>query len=146
MQPAVTADELAHLLANAPFARIYDFRLTGIADGQCTILVPFKDGFERPDGILSGPVFMAAADVAMWLAIKTKLGLADGSVTAEMKTSFLSGAKNEDIHCTARVLKCGQRLIYGVAECVNQGGTLLTHHTLTYIRSHSAPKSRSTEA
>ena len=53
---------------------------------------------------------MAAADVAMWLAIKTKLGLADGSITAEMKTSFLSAAKNEDFHCTVRVLKWGSPL------------------------------------
>jgi hypothetical protein len=25
-------------------------------------------------------------------------------------------------------------LVYGVAECVNGEGKLLTHHTLTYIR------------
>jgi hypothetical protein len=26
-------------------------------------------------------------------------------------------------------------LIYGVAECVDKNGKLLTHHTVTYIRS-----------
>jgi len=77
---------------------------------------------------------MAAADVAMWLAIKTRLGLEDGSVTAEMKTNFLAGAKHESFTCTARILKCGRRLVYGVAECLNEDGKLLTHHTLTYIR------------
>jgi uncharacterized protein (TIGR00369 family) len=136
MNIAVTEDELTHLLVSAPFNRSYGFTLASAADGECTILVPFQDAFERPGGIVSGAVFMAAADVAMWLAVKTKLGLADGSVTAEMKTSFLSGAKNEDVRCTARVLKCGRRLIFGVAECVNNRGTLLSHHTLTYIRHH----------
>jgi uncharacterized protein (TIGR00369 family) len=135
---AVTQTELAQLLAAVPFARLYGFTLTGMGDGECTIAVPFQNVFDRPDGIVSGPVFMTAADVAMWLAIKTQLGLADGSVTAEMKTSFLNGAKSEDITCTARVLKCGRRLIYGVAECSNARGTLLTHHTLTYIRHHGA--------
>jgi acyl-coenzyme A thioesterase PaaI-like protein len=96
MKIAVTEDELTQLLASAPFIRSYGFSLASVAEGQCTILVPFQDAFERPGGIVSGSVFMAAADVAMWLAIKTKLGLADGSLTAEMKTSFLSGAKNED--------------------------------------------------
>lgn len=134
MGMAVTKDELTQLLASSPFIRSYRFALANAAEGQCTILVPFQDVFERPGGIVSGPVFMAAADVAMWLAIKTKLGLADGSLTAEMKTSFLSGARNEDFHCTARVLKCGRRLIFGLAECVNNRGALLTHHTLTYIR------------
>jgi len=77
---------------------------------------------------------MAAADVAMWLAIKTKLGVGDGSVTVEMKTNFLGSARKQRFRCTARVLKLGRLLIYGSAECLNDEGTLLTHHTLTYIR------------
>ena len=56
------------------------------------------------DGIVGGQIFMAAADVAMWLAI-TKLGLDDSSVTAEMKTNFLGGAKREGFRCTAPLLK-----------------------------------------
>jgi acyl-coenzyme A thioesterase PaaI-like protein len=137
MKVAATEAELRQLLSTSPFIQSYGFTLAGIGDGECTIFVPFRKVWERPGGIVSGPVFMAAADVAMWLAIKTRLGLADGSLTAEMKTSFLSGARNESFTCAAHLLKCGQRLIYGVAECVNERGTLLTHHTLTYIRHHS---------
>src|SRR5450755_2590561 len=134
MKVAVTEDELKQLLATVPFTRSYGFTLANIGEGQCTIFVPFQKVFERPGGIVSGPVFMAAADVAMWLAIKTKLGLTDSSLTAEMKTSFLGGAKTEGFRCTAKVLKLGRRLIYGVAECVDSTGRLLTHHTLTYMR------------
>ena len=83
---------------------------------------------------MSGQVFMAAADVAMWLAIMTKLGIRDGAVTAEMKTNFLSGARQEDFLCRARILKLGKLLVYGTAECVNGEGKLLAHHTITYIR------------
>ena len=113
--------------------------LHGIADGQCSLDVPFQEAFERPGGIVSGQVFMAAADVAMWLAIKTKLGLNDSSVTAEMKTNFLGGARRQEFRCTARVLKLGRRLIYGVAECVDSAGRLLAHHTVTYIRAEPSP-------
>ena len=77
---------------------------------------------------------MAAADVAMWLAIKTKLGLADSSVTAEMKTNFLGAAQKEGFCCTAKVLKLGRRVIYGTVECVDSSGRLLTHSTVLYIR------------
>ena len=73
MKTAVTEDELRHLLATAPFTRIYGFTLASIGEGQCTISVPFQDVFERPGGIVNGAVFTAAADVAMWLAIKTQL-------------------------------------------------------------------------
>lgn len=56
------------------------------------------------------------------------------SVTTEMTTNFLSSARREDVRCTARVLKLGKSLIYGVAECTNDAGKRLTHHTITYVR------------
>jgi len=70
----------------------------------------------------------------MWLAIMTLLGKSNLTVTTELKTAFLSPAKQEDVKCTANVLKLGKSLIYGVAECSNEADKLLTHHTITYIR------------
>jgi acyl-coenzyme A thioesterase PaaI-like protein len=116
--------------------RSYGFVVQSVASGECVLSVPFQRVFERPGGIVSGLVFMAAADVAMWLAIKTLLGMDEACVTAEMKTSFLSAAKEEDFRCHARILKLGKRLVYGVAECTSVDHKLLTHHTLTYIRPH----------
>jgi uncharacterized protein (TIGR00369 family) len=137
MALAVTEAELQLLLLKYPFTSIYGFRLHAIAEGQCTIEVPFQTAFERPGGLVSGPVFMAAADVATWLALMTRLGAADHSVTVEMKTNFLNPARQEDFRCTAKILKLGRRLAYGVAECIAANGTLLTHHTLTYYRPDS---------
>src|SRR5258706_7012661 len=138
MTLACSEKELEQLLSDVAFTRNFGFLLHGIADGQCSIDVPFQAAFERPGGIVSGQVFMAAADVAMWLAIKTKLGMADSSVTAEMKTNFLGGAKREGLRCTAKVLQLDRRLIYGVAECVDSNDRLLTHHTVTYIRAEQS--------
>ena len=134
MDLAATEAELRHLLAEVPFTRAYGFRLHAIAPGQCTLDVPFQPLFERPGGIVGGQVFMAAADVAMWLAIMTRLGSSDGSVTAAMTSAFLDAARHESFRCTARVVKLGRRLVYGVAESVSGGGRLLTHHSLTYAR------------
>jgi acyl-coenzyme A thioesterase PaaI-like protein len=131
---AATEAELQRLLDQVPFTRAYGFRLHAIAPGQCTLDVPFQPLFERPGGIVGGQVFMAAADVAMWLAIMTRLGSADGSVTATMTSAFLDAARHEPFRCTARVVKLGRRLVYGVAESVSDGGRLLTHHSLTYAR------------
>src|SRR5947209_13394761 len=134
MALAATEAELRGILEDVAFTRSYGFRLQAIDEGQCTLDVPFQKAFERPGGIVSGQVFMAAADVAMWLAIMTKLGATDPSVTAEMTTAFLGSAKEEAFRCTARVLKLGRRLVYGVAESVGTDGTLLAHHTVTYAR------------
>jgi uncharacterized protein (TIGR00369 family) len=134
MSLACHRQELEQLLSHVAFTRNFGFALGDMGEGECSIDVPFQAVFERPGGVVSGQVFMAAADVAMWLAIKTRLGIDDASVTAEMKTSFLGGARREGFRCTARVLKLGRRLIYGVAECVDARGRLLTHSTVTYIR------------
>ena len=134
MSLACTRAELDQLLADVAFTRNLGMRVESIEDGRCSIYVAFRDDFERPGGIVSGQVLMAAADVAMWLAIKTKLGLADGSVTVEMKTNFLGSARKEGFRCNAEVLKLGGRLIYGTAECLDASNRLLTHSTVTYIR------------
>jgi acyl-coenzyme A thioesterase PaaI-like protein len=143
LHEGVTVDALqAVLTEHSAFTRAFDFQIQSIEPGACTLLVPFNPLFERPGGILSGQVFMTAADVAMWLAIKTKRGLHDTSVTVSMQTSFLRSGRREPITCTARVLRLGARLCHGAAECFSPGGILLTHHSLTYMR----PEPRSTNA
>jgi uncharacterized protein (TIGR00369 family) len=131
---AATEGELRAVLSGAAFARQYDFRLGAVGDGQCTIEVPFQPGLERPGGVVAGPVFMAAADVAMWLAVLTRLGARDGAVTSQLTTTFVGAARRLDFRCTARVLNVGRRLVHGAAECVTLDGRLLTHHTVTYYR------------
>ena len=142
MRLAVSSSALDRLLARTPFTRAYGFRVAGLGAGECVIRVPFRARFERPGGIVSGQVFMTAADVAMWLAIKTVLGPHDGSVTAGMTTTFLRPVRRRAFHCRARVLRLGRRLVYGVAESVAGDGALLAHHTLTYARSGSSRESR----
>jgi uncharacterized protein (TIGR00369 family) len=134
MAIAVSEAELRDLLGAVAFTRAYGFTLGALGDGRCVLDVPFRKAFERPGGIVSGQVFMAAADVAMWLAIMTRLGRADMSVTSQMSTAFLGALQAAPFRCEARVLKLGRRLVYGVAECVGEDGRLLTHSSVTYAR------------
>jgi acyl-coenzyme A thioesterase PaaI-like protein len=94
--------------------------------------VPHAASLERPGGILSGITIMGAADVAMWLAIMTQRGTTEQWVTTDMKTTFLSSARETDVYCVARILKLGKRTAYGTAECRAANGDLLAHHVLSY--------------
>src|SRR5262249_15693325 len=133
-QMAVTEDELRVILEDSPFARIYDFRLDFVAYGECRLLMPFQVALERPGGLVSGSVLMTAADVAMWLAIMTRLGKDAMTVTTELTTAFLTSPNPEDVTCLAKVMRLGQSQIYGIAECRNDQDKLITHHTINYIR------------
>ncbi len=134
MSAAASRSALALLLKRAAFVRGYGLRLVSVDDAQCTVAMPFRRSLERPGGTVNGPAFMAAADVAMWLAIKRRIGIDRDAITSELNTAFLNAARRETVYCTARVLKMGKRLIYGTAECHDRRGKLFTHHTVTYAR------------
>jgi acyl-coenzyme A thioesterase PaaI-like protein len=129
---ACTVDELTQTLAGAAFLKPYGFVVQSCAPGECTILVPYASSSERPGGMVSGMTIMGAADVAMWLAIMTQRGKTEHWVTTDMKTAFLSSARQTDIYCIARILKLGKRTSYGTAECRDSGGYLLAHHVISY--------------
>jgi acyl-coenzyme A thioesterase PaaI-like protein len=130
----VTRAALARVLAGSRFNRLFGFRLAAASDGRCVLDVPYRAAFDRHGGLVSGPVFMAAADAAFWLAVLTRGGVADPAVTTELGTSFLAGARREGFRCRARVLRWGRRRIWGIAECTAADGRLLTHHTVGYLR------------
>jgi uncharacterized protein (TIGR00369 family) len=130
--PEASLEQLQKILSEASFVAAYRFRVHAVARGVCTLSVPFAPELERPGGMLNGQVFMAAADVAMWLAIKTVRGIGDESVTSHMQTQFLRPAQREGFLCTARVVRLGRRSTFGTAECIGADGRLLTHHTLSY--------------
>jgi len=125
---------LQRLLARSRFVSGYGLKLVAVSDAECTIAMPFRRTFERPGGTVNGPAFMAAADCAMWLAIKRHIGLEHDAVTSELNTAFLNAARRQTVYCTARILKLGKRIIYGTAECHDRKGRVFTHHTVTYAR------------
>lgn len=130
--PVCTVDDLAKVLADTAFLKPYGFVVRDCALSECTIRVPYNAALERPGGIVSGMTIMGAADVAMWLAIMTQRGTQERWVTTDMKTAFLSSARETDISCVARILKLGKRTSYGTAECHDAAGKLLAHHVVTY--------------
>lgn len=135
MRPTLASKkELQALLDRSRFIRHYGFRVVRASEAACVIELPHRPLLERPGGIINGPALMAAADCAMWLAIKTRLGMDKDALTSELNTAFLSPAKDGHVFCTAKILKLGRRSIYGTAECHGKGGRLFSHHTITYVR------------
>jgi uncharacterized protein (TIGR00369 family) len=129
-----TSKSLQQLLNATPFNRFYRFRVESAGRGSCVMRTPYRIELARPDGIIAGISFIAAADVAMWLAIATRIGVHERAVTVEMKTNFLRSARKESFFCRARIMKLGRQLVYGTAECYTPARGILSHHTLTYMR------------
>ena len=128
-----SVSDLQKLIDGSTFTRAYGFEVRDASDGTCTLAVPYTEQFARPGQRLSGLVIIAAADVALWLAIKTLRGIDDTSVTAQMESTFLHAAREAFI-CRALVLDIAERRAFGTAECRSANGDLLAHHSMTYVR------------
>ncbi len=130
--PKISMADARRVLDASPFVRWWGFALEGLADGEATLLLPFRAEMLRPGGFIQGGASMALADAAFWLALMTVVGEEPMALTLEMKTNFLRGARG-DLRCRARVLKAGRRIVYGEASTTERE-VLVAHHTLTYMR------------
>ena len=89
------------------------------AVGERSASVRHAIGFDelRPGGTVSGPVLMAVADVALYVAILGEVGMAPMTVTTNLTINFLRKPSAEaDIRGDARLIKVGRSLIVGEVE------------------------------
>src|SRR3979409_2807192 len=106
---APSVDDLNGILDSHDFTRRYGFRVVTAGEGACEMHVPYLAEHDRPGGIVSGQVYMHAADVAFWLAVKTRLGVDEEYVTSNMTTAFLGSARGHEFTCHARANTGGRR-------------------------------------
>ena len=88
--------ELQQLLDTAGFLRPYGFRVVTVGEEKCTLELPHRADLERPGGIINGPALMAAADCAMWLAIKARIGLENDALTSDRLMHGVATAARDD--------------------------------------------------
>ncbi len=86
------------------------------AVGNQSATVRHEVGFDelRPGGTVSGPVLMAVADVALYVAILGEIGLVSLAVTTSLSINFLrKPASDKDIIGECKLLKIGKALVVG---------------------------------
>jgi uncharacterized protein (TIGR00369 family) len=87
----------------------------------------------RPGGTVSGPLLMAMADTAMYLAIFSRLGLVTMAVTTNLNINFLRKAPHGELVGKTRILKIGSRLAVGdVTIYPAIGDEPVAHASVTY--------------
>jgi len=76
----------------------------------------------RPGGTVSGPVLMALADVALYVAILGEIGLVPLAVTTNLSINFLrKPASDRDIIGKCTLLKVGKSLAIGEVAIYSDG-------------------------
>ncbi|WP_027853171.1 PaaI family thioesterase [Marinobacterium litorale] len=109
-------------------------QLEALGDGWAEMRLAVGDDHLRPGGTVSGPTMMALADVALYVALLSRIGPVPMAVTINLNINFLNRPRPDtDLLARAEMLKVGKRL--GVGEVyVSSAGEEdpVAHATLTY--------------
>ncbi|WP_166267613.1 PaaI family thioesterase [Marinobacter caseinilyticus] len=111
----VTVDELRAFLAEQfPQGERYG-TLQSLGDGWAEMVLEVTEEHLRPGGTVSGPAMMGLADVALYAALLSRIGLVPLAVTSNLNINFLrKPVAHTDITARATLLRVGRTM--GVGE------------------------------
>ncbi|WP_379542992.1 PaaI family thioesterase [Psychrobacter sp. R86515] len=85
----------------------------------------------RPGGTVSGPVMMAVADVAIYVAILGRIGIVPLTVTTSLTINFLrKPSANARIIAECTLMKVGRTLIVGEVSLYSEGSDDIVAHVV----------------
>ncbi|MEV0173659.1 PaaI family thioesterase [Streptomyces sp. NPDC050803] len=106
--------ELARkVLAEQPFSRLLDARVTAFGDGEATLELDIREELLQQYGFVHGGVLSYAADNTLTLAAGTVVGA--GLITSGFTIDYLRPAKGEILRAHAQVVRAGRTRV--VCRC-----------------------------
>lgn len=108
--------------------------LRKLGDGWAEMGLDVDDGHLRPGGTVSGPVMMGLADVTVYAALLSRIGLVPLAVTTSLNINFLrKPAAHTPIWARATMLKVGRTMGVGEVFVYSEGvEEPVAHSTMTY--------------
>lgn len=130
----MTAAELEEFLAR-DFPQVQgDFTIEEVAEERLRVRLNVAERHLRPGGTVSGPTMFALADVAVYLAVLSRIGPVALAVTTSASVDFLRKPEaGRDLVAEARLLKLGRALAVGEVLIYPEGGAEpVARASLTY--------------
>jgi uncharacterized protein (TIGR00369 family) len=128
--PILNAGQIqAFLLQEFPQSRV---TVESLADKGARVRQAIDQTHLRPGGTVSGPVLMAVADVAMYVALLAEIGIVPLAVTTSLNINFLrKPAADADILADCHLLKVGKTLAVGEVTLYSEGQADAVAHAVT---------------
>ena len=111
-----------------------------VGNGAATVRHPIGTDELRPGGTVSGPVLMAVADVALYVALLGDIGIVPLAVTTSLSVNFLrKPSADRAVVGVCKLMKVGRSLAVGEVDLFSEGsGEPVAHAVGTY----SIPRER----
>jgi len=114
-----------------------------VGNGGATLSHEIGAAELRPEATVSGPVLMATADVALYVAILSEIGIVPLAVTTSLNINFLrKPAASARVIGVCKLIKLGRSLAVGEVSLYSEGQSEVVAHAVgTYsIPSATSPQ------
>ncbi|MCT8160394.1 PaaI family thioesterase [Pseudoruegeria sp. SHC-113] len=121
--PIVMDAEALNAFLHSVFEQVADdFVVESVSEEALTVRLQVSEKHLRPGGTISGPSMFGLADVAVYLAVLSKIGPQALAVTTNAGLDFLrKPAAGVDLIATCRLLKLGKVLAVGEVLIHSEG-------------------------
>lgn len=130
----ITEKELDEIAAAAiPWVGDLGLRVEAIGAGTCRARLPFGPRKVRPGGTVAGPMLLALASYAAYVAVLSAVGRVEQAAVIHQSADFFKGTAG-DVIAEARIVNRGRRLVATETRlfAADPAGLLLAQVTATY--------------
>jgi uncharacterized protein (TIGR00369 family) len=122
------------LLPPPPMARLIDFKMRIAEPGRIVMELEPHESLENTIGLLHGATAAALLDTAMGCAISIMLPAGQGSVTLDLKLTYLRplSVRSGTISAEGKVIKLGRQTSHTEGFVRDGSGNLAVHATATF--------------
>jgi uncharacterized protein (TIGR00369 family) len=122
------------VLPPPPMARLIGFRLCIAEPGRIVMELEPHESLENTIGLLHGATAAALLDTAMGCAISTMQPAGQGSVTLDLKLTYLRplSVRSGTISAEGKLVKLGRQTSYAEGFVRDGAGNLAVHATATF--------------
>lgn len=134
--PLISSDAFTRLVhEHMHMGDDFRFSVLELERGRARIGLEASERFRRPGGTVSGPAMFTLADLTLWAAVLSEIGIQAMAVTSDMTLHFLRRPRLKALVCEAQILKVGRKLVHGdIRIWLADEPDVVCHATGTYAR------------
>jgi len=135
----LAATEITQALGRSiPFASHLGIKVREKGDGRAVLEIDLRPELMNSYEAAHGGVVMALLDVAMAVAARTLDATANGAITVEMKTSFVSTGQGM-LAAEGRCIHLGRHVAFCEGDAHDAAGKLIAKASGTFMLRHDRP-------
>ena len=104
--------EINRVFKQAPFIEDIGMELVEVSPGRCSTVLMLEKRHQQQDGFVHAGVLTTVADHTAGTAGAALIAAGQYVLSTDIKVCLMRPARGDRLHCRARVLKAGRRLIF----------------------------------